>query len=142
MWQMSPPTGLWRVLDGALAKGAGVGERDDVTSYGHRRTAIPVEHLGKVIQEAEASGNHPKNRLFPKDGRRCSCLVFWRASPQWGTSGQKQKPSWGSLKAWLQAGSPPCCVLKGKPLTVSKCQSAHLQNGERMAFSFLHQGEP
>lgn len=66
---MSPPTGLWRVLDGALAKGAGVGERDDVTSYGHRRTAIPVEHLGKVIQEAEASGNHPKNRLFPKDGK-------------------------------------------------------------------------
>lgn len=53
--------------DGALGKGAGVGKPDDMTGTGHRRADIPVEHPGRVIQEATASGNHPKNRLFPKD---------------------------------------------------------------------------
>lgn len=74
--------------DGALGKGAGVGKPDDMTGTGHRRADIPVEHPGRVIQEATASGNHPKNRLFPKTVRKCSCLVFWRASPQRGTEAE------------------------------------------------------
>lgn len=43
-----------------------------------------MEHPGKAVQEEggiEEFQNHPKNRLFPKDVKEMSCLVFWRAGP-------------------------------------------------------------
>lgn len=43
MWNMSPPPGSWREYraeGGALAKGAGVRERDDMICYWHGRADI------------------------------------------------------------------------------------------------------
>lgn len=41
-------------------------------------------------------------------------------------------------QTWPPSGLPPPCVLKGKPLTVSKSQSVHLQNEGGMPSSYFH----
>lgn len=88
-----------------------MGERDDVTIMGTEGLICLWNTRGRSSRRQRLLEITQK-QIIPKDGKEMLLPVFWRASPQWGTSGQRQKPSWGSLKAWPQAGSPPSCVLK------------------------------
>lgn len=83
MWNMSPPPGSWREYQaegGALAKGAGVEEGDNVICYWHG--GADIRNCGTPRQGHPGGGVREFWML-----RRCSCLVFWQENCQWGTSG-------------------------------------------------------